>query len=242
MQSLEQILAEVERLRAGLDAEIVVQEEEGEEFEEYCHSGHLDGPIQNRDGSPKVKYVVTQPRITKPNLQKQEEAKQQLQQVYDSSEWYSARYVAGRALGIKDNEPESRLSNWINELERKLQSEIVVQEEEGHCGKTTWLVAMGEVEGEEYFIDKPRIVRPDIEKRKKAIEDVSKLYILTDNNPNINSMLKEAYKNNESKNVRIESGKTLGYSRLRIFIHEHPIVSLAAASSLGYFIYQYLTR
>ena len=69
MESLENVLKKIEDLRRDLSAEIVVQEEM-ESYEEY-HTGY--------------KFLY-QPRIVEPDTKTRESARQQLQQIYDSTE------------------------------------------------------------------------------------------------------------------------------------------------------------
>src|SRR3989344_111649 len=108
MEPLEDVLRRIEDLRTELSAEIVVNEEEGH----YAYPLPLDrvtyadtDPFERQQYYEENKeWVVDKPRIAKPDTQKRESSNTQLQQIYDSSEWYSARYVAGIALGKNQDE------------------------------------------------------------------------------------------------------------------------------------------
>ena len=115
-QSLEEVLRHVESLRCDLGAEIVVQESSiGYYFEEgqgHFEGGHDPGGYSsiNEDNyyTPGTwvegTSVSGQPRITKPDTEKRESARKQLQQINDSSsEWYSVKYAVARAFGVVDN-------------------------------------------------------------------------------------------------------------------------------------------
>ena len=127
-QSLEEVLMQVKNLRKDLDAVIVIQEGKSH-IDNVCM---IDTSYGIWDSHYEDIEVIDEPRITEPNLQKQQSATQQLQQFYETNPWYSARYIAGRALRIKDNEPKGRLIKWVEELEKQTKPEIVIQEEEGH--------------------------------------------------------------------------------------------------------------
>jgi hypothetical protein len=265
VQSLEEVLGQVDVLRRDLTAEIVVQEEETSEIPDYG-SGWDD--YMNDAYSPgglKYRSEVIKPRIAHPDTQRQEEARQKLQESYNSSDWYSVRYVAGRALGIRDNQPGGRLSSWVRNLEGQLSAEIVVQEGEGHTEKGIVGVKIGDNLGvpgcnysgpsgffesfdfpssyessNEYVIDKLRIAHPDTKIRERARKDLDRL----------TSELRKTYDNSSINfEERKAVGKALRYSDSKIWTDEHPIVAtfsgLAAAgvvSGIGYMLYQYLSR
>src|SRR3989338_7872807 len=106
MESLEVVLRKVESLRSGLIAEICVggHQEEGK---------WVGG---SRDGS-NPGYWEDEPGWVNdyaPDTQKREATRTELQQIYDSSEWYSARYVAGTALSIPKHQLETQINQWID--------------------------------------------------------------------------------------------------------------------------------
>ena len=219
MEPLEVVLRRTEDLRRDLSAEKVIQEEIWEEGEEIL------GDSSWNYGMPTGKYeksVRTQPEIKEQDTQKRESAKQELQRVYDSSEWYSARYFARRALG--DLKLENLPNLWLSELEKRVNATKTLMKEvdDGHYAEVYQ-------EGRGYYggsspkwvpniIEKP-FDEPDKEVRIKAIDDYKELLRLSNSSP-IKELIKKAYRKNELASVRRAAGKSLGYSMLRIWIHE----------------------
>jgi len=122
MESLEDVLSHVESLRKDLGAEIVVNRGKGH-WENVCL---IDNSYGIWVSSYEDQFVIDEPRIAHPDTERREKAKKDLEQVYDSNEWYSARYVAGRALGIN---PDCKPKKWVSEL--KLQTKATKQISEG---------------------------------------------------------------------------------------------------------------
>lgn len=149
---------------------------------------------------------------------------------------------------FEDDEPSFPDPIWdfdseISQLEKDLNTKIVVQKEESHE------ISDG-LRGEDLYcrsgepayrkvIDKPQITEPDIKKR-----DISK------------NRLIEIYNDSHSiaKHLagRVLSRNRIGnypYSKTRVFVHEDPIASMAGVfvttgvvAGIGSFIYHYLTR
>lgn len=222
-KTLEETLVEVEILRRDLTAEIVLQDEEGRWEEPYigsCASDAAALKAQNRGD-----YIIEKPRIAHPDLQTQQDSRQRLQQVYDSNEFYSARYIAGKYLGLNvNNQLNKMIESWVKELEKGLSA---TRTEERKVDEGCYVERYGKggyysgsnPEWESNMVMKTFII-PDLEKRKKAIKDISQLYAITNNNPDIKSLLEYTHKRNDMKEIRIEAGKALGYSTLRIWLHE----------------------
>ena len=157
-QGLEDVLRQVESLREGLDAEIVLQEEESEECGEY-HTGW---------NIPCTDIKIIQPRIAHPDLEKRADARDQLKKIYYNSQWYSAKYAARKVLGIKDKD---QLNLWVSKLKQQLNAEIVIQEE-------TLVPDPYREPGDSYrgwIVGKPRETKPDLEKINKANLDLQTL-------------------------------------------------------------------
>jgi len=153
------------------------------ELEEVCVDGwHSSRRIRKRDELvPGYSFSTMEP-----DCEKREAAIQQLQQIYDFSEWYSAKYLAGVALcagrHMEVVQLKEELKFWLEFLKRELFAEIILQREKGHVetrsdhnsrkihgqGKKT----VGE---KVWVIDTPKIVKPDIERREKAKKDLEKL-------------------------------------------------------------------
>ena len=126
MESLENALARVETLKRDLSAVIVIQEEEGEWHPRSNGS---------RDGTHYQEYedmwCVTRPGITEPDMEKRERTKTQLKQIYETSEWYSVKYVVIKASDdyyihtgtpiIKDP-PKELLNPAVTNLEKNLRT------------------------------------------------------------------------------------------------------------------------
>ncbi len=117
MESLETELRRIAELRGDLSASLIIQEERGHD-EVIPGSDRGSGPC-SFDKVWDYQYVVDQPEITEPDTAKRESARALLQDIYDSSEWYSARYAAGWALG-KDLNDQFEL--WIETLKERLQA------------------------------------------------------------------------------------------------------------------------
>ena len=98
--NLEYELRNIEDLGRDLSAENVVQDEES-----HLETGlGVDyntgwGDVYSRDWTEYSRKLVDKPRIMEPDIQKRELARQQLQNIHDSSKWYKARIKAGEALG-----------------------------------------------------------------------------------------------------------------------------------------------
>jgi len=214
-KSLEETLAKVKRLRENLSAEVVVQEQEGHEEDTY-------GP-HNSYG---IFYIIDKYRITNPDNQKRESAKQQLQQIFESHKYYSARFSAGQALYSGE---------WKNEISFRGKSNV----EERWAGllgqkRDLW---KNELERE--------LSTTDLEKKESIETDILGFEIGTFSE----KLIKQIYSEGVHKDLRKKAGIHLRYSPLRIWAHENPvgatvggIAATAAASGLGYMIYQYMNR
>ncbi len=115
MKSLEDAIKEVERLKRDLSAKIIIQEKI-DHLEEVGSSG---GPC-SFDKSYDYEYIVDQHEINKPDTSKTEPAKAELTSIYNSSEWYSARFAAGYALGFEYEKLKDDLEGWLKQLTLEL--------------------------------------------------------------------------------------------------------------------------
>ncbi len=196
----------IPELRDGLSA--VVQEGYGHWAESYHGSRGTDNRADDV-------WVVDQERIDEPDLGKRETAKAELEQIYSTSEWHSARYIAGKALGKKD-----LLGTYVGELEEALHATkvevapVVVGQE--------WLPAFDVDSSELVPIDvygtKPSKM-PDVAKRSMAVEDAAMLYKLSQKDKAVERLLVDLYKNSKSSEDIWTAGEALGYSRLKIWWH-----------------------
>jgi len=260
MDSLEAVLRKVADLGRDMSAEIVVQEEISHE-EAIPGSDRGSGPC-SFDKVWDYEYIIDKPRITEPDAQKREAAEQKLQQIYDSSEWYSARYVAGIALSVDAQNLGRILNEGLLELKIQLKSKknsgrtksvaVGSHDEEDtslaplpscdrHAGPDTVYRAITDYEERSIFV-------PDTKMRLKGLADAKKLYQLT-NSVAVKGLLEESYKNNESKEVRGSAGQALGHSGARIWVNEHPVGAGAAvigatgaAAAMVYTLVQYLSK
>ncbi len=94
------MLERIEYLRRDLRAEIVVQKGESHHEEQYFPGGPSRKVDEYIEAEWKMVEVIDKPRITQPDTEKREAARQELQGIYDTTDLCSVRYVAGSALGI----------------------------------------------------------------------------------------------------------------------------------------------
>jgi len=278
MEPLEDVLRKVEDLKRALSVEIVVQERAILQHEEghWEHVGIQElysskGYIDDHDEWTIDKPEITQPRIAHPDTQKREAARQALQQIYESSEWYSVRYVAGRALNLP---ADTNVGYWLMQLEEEIKAVKTgteysdVLEYEQHLD---WFECIGTTTIES------RCTRRDIKKSLHAIEDIENLFKISQIGA-VRTLLRKAYRGRinpkkcpvdgaasfctspyEEKLVITRAGKTLGYSSLRIAL-SYPslklwadksprrtafvtgIATVGAVSGLGYLVYEYFNK
>lgn len=247
MESLEAEFRRIEDLRRGLSTEVLIYEG-GKIFKKVWEPY---GP-QVRGGLGLGHYKmkeVTEHFVKGPNTQKRKAARNELQQIYDSSEWYSAKYAAGNALSLDLNQLKLQTEEWITDLVvNQLNAEIIVQEEKSHIEVTpiNGPVVGGEradsyrYDEEERVIDQPEIKSPDIEKRKKADSDLTALINM------FGFPKKRKLYRSHNPDISTRAGKALGYSKLRIWVHEHPILIgltiLGSASGLVYALVEYFNK
>jgi len=245
MDSLEIILGKVECLKRDLSAEIVVQAEEGhwEETGGYHEIEHLDW-IEVFDSPKSSSYVVDQPRITEPDTEKRELAKMGLQQIYDFSNWYSAKYAAGKAIELPQK-VDSDLAEWVNTLSSELTLIFTPNPTEENIIKAN---KAREDLNCLYEIVEDRLIREYIgdilEKGDKILLDEFQRGTELDKEE-----LKRIYHKKLDKvkpsetDIRV-AGKELGYSDLRIWSKLNPLktafVGLSAASGIGYTLFDYI--
>ena len=123
MESLEAELGKVSSLERDLSAEVIVSPEEGH-FEHRVYrkltKEERDARYDLSDAFEDV-WIIDKPEERAPDIQRRQSARAKLQQVYDSSEWYSARYVAGKVLN-KEEEVSKLFPSWLQKLEEGLSS------------------------------------------------------------------------------------------------------------------------
>ena len=225
MEPLEVILKKIEDLREELSREIK-REVEGH-WEEQSVGPSLDSrwtwgstPI---DTGETERVYVPQQTVTEPDTGKRKAARQELQQIYGSSEWYSARYVAAKTLN-KHYEPCEDMVNWLKQLRSQL-----------HAVRTEsrtirYRHSDGESDKEFEIVDQ--------EQRIHAVRDLGQLAKRCKCSP-VRNTLKQEYNigwhdrlefedvNEYGKRVDTgfkarmmkEVGKALGYSGLRVGTH-----------------------
>jgi len=202
MEKLEDVLMQVERLRGneGLCAEIVLQEEEGHWSgpqlgeEVYAKGGYYAGssPWGSLPGEKAPSWIVDKPRITEPNIKKREVAREQLKNASKSSENYIKKYLA---IEILSN--PRHLSSMLEEVIEKLKKDLNAGSYEERTGVGTIQSSYNQYGPPlEDFI-------PNIEIQNKAREELINLY-----------------HNFSDAKIKKLAGKALGYSQLRILIHQ----------------------
>lgn len=235
MKGLEETLEEIEDMRMGLSAEIVVQEEKKHRKEELL-SGYRQVSGHDRQSYMKDVWVTGQERITKPDKEKQMVSRIALREQFESCEWYSGRYVAAQVLNIDSDILNIRLKGYLRELGKDLRADTKVGDysvelKKGHrantkLGKYICMVDDGEEKfrnGEYIMPGKKKeyldVFGPDLGKRSIAMKDLVKLYALTNKSSVVEEVLGEAYEN-EVVSIRKMAGRELGYSWLKIWWHE----------------------
>jgi hypothetical protein len=234
--SLEDILKKIGSLRTDLSAQVTIGSH-------YDHGNWVGG---SRGGNNPGYYETEPGWITEYALdtQKIDSARKQLQQISDSSKWYSARYLAGTVIGLTYDKLEAMIKACLNELKKDMYATkesivgyvpeikivheylpefVVVKENQ----KT---VVRKYQKGDDPGIDRSVVVEmkreekpikgfvPDEERRLNAVKDADMLLKLS-RHGYVMGLLKEAYHSTNFKSVRDEAGKSLGYSRLRIYLH-----------------------
>lgn len=219
MESLEVVLRRVNDLRSDLSAEIVVQEGEG-------HEEHFQTPFPESTSDKGMRdfldgydeWIVDKPKIAYPDVQKRELSRAKLQQIYAFSEWYSARYVAGQALGISNNQLLKQKEKWLIKISEEL---CLPNKERVYAGEKV----VGEL--------------PNQYGNYNNMEDVTEsIYMLQIN------------ENNMARKIHAkEDLKSLGYNRLILWGHLHPVASIiigvsfaCAASGLIYGVFKYFNK
>jgi len=110
----------------------------------------------------------------------------------------------------------------LAQIDRDLDAEIVLQEEEGHYPEPSESSAAG---GEKYYdsihdayfagsswvVDKPKIVKPDTEKRKEARNALKGFLAALPR-----ETVMEIYRQCNFSRIRFAAGRALGYSWLRV--------------------------
>ena len=184
--------------------------------------------------------------FSSPNPNTKEAARADLQQIYDSSEWYSARCAAAEALD--KIVPKETFKEWLSELEKKFDSTSERGESE------TMEVGMENVNYNQgvytpvYGAVSHTYDVPDEVTRHQAVMDSGELYRLT-KSAEVRELLKHNFNFNDSESIRKEAGRALGHSNLRILVNEHPLTTalvgfaaLTFTSSLIYTLLEYFGK
>lgn len=151
-----------------------------------------------------------------PSPEKRQEARESLIEIYENNDWYSARFVAGKAIG-----KETPLDPWIDDLKKRIWKSI---SSEPNVKRFSNRVIDGRVvwgDEQEVYLG----VTPDERTRIEAAYDSARFYnLLRLESPRphqtsrLKQILKRAYHDNIAK-VEMVAGTGLGYSRVRIFLH-----------------------
>ncbi len=172
----------ISKLERELNSEVVIQEAVIKIGEcRYDQTRPWDNQA-NHDEPDEIVY----PEITEPNIEARIKARIELINLKYTL-WffqYKARERIDELLLKQKSKDEIELEefyNQIEDLERGLRAEIVVQEEEGYSRESTAF----RVDDPKYdpdkpiieFIEtKPKIIAPDLQKREASIRELKKLY------------------------------------------------------------------
>ncbi len=202
-QSLEDVLRQVENLRRDLGAR-KTHLESIDVYEDVLDSRYTWG------STPIHEYVGTQSVEIDdgPDTIITESARQQLQQVYDSSEWYSARYKAGITLGIENNVINQKINFWIEDISERLrlikpeERRIKVSEKSERVdyggppsGSDDWRGGAYYCEEIVPIYEERTFNFVDQDKRLEAIADASELFMFS-YSPEVRDFLKSVYSGN----------------------------------------------
>jgi len=217
MESLEATIGEVRKWTKNLIAKIIIQERKSHWETDWSDAGKLSG--YDRQTAEKEVEIIDQPEISEPDVKKREEANKRLREIFETSKWYSARYLAGKvSYGIV-----IPFESWLSELEKELWATFPSRQERRELSNRQYgdrdsggYAAWGEGQETDEGLS------PDQNTRIKAIHDTVRLFeiIGADNNRSlpIKMLLKKTYSHNTAE-VEALAGKALGYSGLKMFFH-----------------------
>lgn len=187
------IHARISELEKQLDAEVVLQEEEGHEVPaiEEIGWGHGMTTWDYAAGDSWIpkKTVIDKPAVTEPDVEKRRKARTKLINLKHSL-WffqYAARQRVEEILSIRKSSEEIELDLAFQSIDiytKKLKLERVVQEEEGHyeteeiIGDSSWNYGVTMGEKHVYIVDQPRTTTPT-EEHKAARQRLEEFYHTT---------------------------------------------------------------
>lgn len=166
-ESLEGLIQRIVSLKEDLSAQKVDRFEDVEVQELVCDGWSTGARTEHRIESMPICIA---------DEEKREATKSELEQIYCSSEWYSARYVAGLALGLPKDRLENDLKRWKAVLKKDLR---LPKTELENVGKTMYTASdyAGKVWDAEVIVPHFKKVKnyENIEKISKAKEDMKGL-------------------------------------------------------------------
>lgn len=118
--NLEKSLNEIQNLKHDLTAENVVKEEKGH-YEEVARLVG-GGPSYDKERVYEDEWVVDEPRISVPDIEKRENARSKLKNIYNEGDNLVLRYAAGNALGIQKEELDEKVKTWTEEVKYQIDS------------------------------------------------------------------------------------------------------------------------
>jgi len=224
MGDLEFVLRQVEILKGDLKAftdEIIEPAVESYGYHRTFHTEERGCPMPGEEEY----WAIDKPAKYAPDTKKREEARIQLNKIYDSSEWYSARYLAGITLRVYLEHLNEQITQWLTEISNGTNSKVTVMREVDVGGDYQEVYGKGGYYNGgsscEYVpCMEPRpFEEPDEDKRIRSVTDARKLFELS-RSAAVKDLLKGIYKKNDVQAVRTSAGQALGYSSLRIWAHE----------------------
>ena len=245
-QTIEDRISQVYELGRDLSAEIIIKDEIGH-WESTCTHSYYNNYCE--PGDCPDRWVVDQPKITEPDREKRQLARTQLTEIYNESDLYCTRFLAGRALDKSPEELASKINLWVNELGLKLWDKAPLDSLEDlwelwiHTDSTSALELIKKTyrkscEAQQYFEHKIKesasltverfadstLTEAGYHQEVQLSSEIVNLAIdfySYSKSEYLKKILENCYHHNPKHELRVKAGKTLGYSKSKIFVHEN---------------------
>lgn len=125
-----------------------------------------------------------------PDIEKRETARKKLKEIYETSSEYSKRYLAGMTLKNISPYSISYLKSYVDE------------------NMNLWIREL-----------ETKLKSSDCQTKLDTVRDIGALLWLSGGCKGLQKLLEDCYES-DVKELRVEAGKQLGYSKIRILLHE----------------------